>query len=100
MLAVPGPHLLYTNRVNTSWHLYPVYKQMFLSGPVTHVASAGLLASAESRQVSWGRDGQMAGGLFCFLGWRLSLSNLSESRSLQVHIARLKVINCPSHHAA
>lgn len=66
MPAVPGPHLLYTNRVNTSWHLYPVYKQMFLSGPVTHVASAGLLASAESRQVSWRARRTDGGGIVLF----------------------------------
>lgn len=46
--------------------------------------------------------GGMSGGgrgLFCFLGGCFSLGNLSESRSLQAHIARFKVINSPSHQA-
>lgn len=34
MTAVPGLHSLYTNRVNTFWHLYPVYNQTFLSSPL------------------------------------------------------------------
>lgn len=100
MTAVPGLYSLYTNRVKTFWHLYPVYNQTFLSSPLTPLCGfCWAVFKWWKQEVSWGCMDEWGGrGLFCLLGWCLSQGNLSESHSLQVHIARFKLINSPSHY--
>lgn len=100
MMAVPGLHSLYVNRVNTFWHLYPVYNQTFLSSPLMLLCGFCWAAFKWWKQEeSWGVGWMgVEVGVVCFFGWCLSWGNLSESYSLQVHVARFQVINSPSHH--
>lgn len=74
MMAIPGLHSLYTNRVNTFWRPYPVYNQMFLSSPLMLLCGfCWAVFKWRKQEESWGVGWIGVEGEGCLFLWVVPL---------------------------